>query len=195
MLLTKLSDLAGISIKHEANDVVNVTLAGGPLVTGVRAEGLTVDASSPSGVVIRWTKDNTVAAITGGTAGGQLSVINDIVPRYLSGIDGVADEPARHGERNPREHRRVDPGGCTGPVVDPRPLVRADAERQRPVTVSVAGANWTDNPAALQTALQNAIDTAIGGAPGQVVATVTQPGGAGTPLSVLDRGCRGAPTP
>src|SRR5262249_19040845 len=53
-----------------------------------------------------------------------------------------------------------------------------------PVTVSVNGANWTDNAAALQTALQTALDTALGGAPGQVVATVTQPGGARSPLQV-----------
>ncbi|HZP31084.1 MAG TPA: flagellar hook-associated protein FlgK [Acidimicrobiia bacterium] len=184
VLLTKLSDLAGITVKHEANDVVNVILSGGPLVTGVRAESLALDASSPSSVVVRWTKDNTVATVTGGTAGGDISVVNDIVPRYLAGLDGVATKLR---DTVNAVHAAI--GGTVAAAAQDQSATAAlsfalTLNGSAPVTVSLAGANWTDDPATLQTALQNALDTALGGAPGQVVATVTQSGGPGTPLSV-----------
>jgi flagellar hook-associated protein 1 FlgK len=184
VLLTKLADLAGITVTHHANDIVDVTLAGGPLVTGVRSESLTLDTSAPSGVVVRWTKDNTVAAVTGGTAGGEIAVINDIIPRYLSGLDNVAT--------NLRDtvngvHSAIGgtlAAGAQDQSATPALSFSLALNGGAAATVSVVGANWTDNPAALQTALQNAIDTALGGAPGQVVASVTQPGGPGSPLSI-----------
>ena len=188
VMLSKLSDLAGITVKHEANDVVNVILSGGPLVTGVRAEALTLDASTPSNVAVRWAKDNTLAVVKGGTAGGELSVINDIVPRYLSGIDAIATNLR---DTVTTVHAAIGgtvPAAAQDQSSTPALSFQLTLNGSAPVSVNVAGANWTDNPAALQTALQNAIDTALGGAPGQVVATVTQSGGPGTPLQVSIKG-------
>ena len=181
LLANHVAELTGATIRNTDYGQIDIALAGTQLVTGNRAQALSLDTSG-SPVVIRWVKDNFPATVTTGTAGGKLDAINTTLPGYLVDLDTIAlqlrdDVNALHagitGDIAATDQNQSTAGNLTFDV---------KLNGGGFTTVTVAGADWSDvgGAAALQTAMQTAIDTAVGAGN----ATVTVTGGAGSPLAV-----------
>jgi flagellar hook-associated protein FlgK len=181
LLVQKLAELAGTTIRPSEYGQVNVFLGGTQLVGDDIASRLLLDTSGAT-AVIRWEKDGFPATVTAGAAGGKLEAVNTTLPGYLADLDTIAvklrdDVNALH-------------GAITGEIAAAdRDLSGAGALQfdlalngGAYATVSVAGADWSGagGAAALQAAVQAAVDAAIGAGS----ATVTVTGAAGAPLAV-----------
>jgi flagellar hook-associated protein FlgK len=156
-------------------------LSGTALVQEDSASALTVDTSGPA-AVLRWANDNSAAAVTSGKAGGELDAINGTIPNYLAKLDNVATTL--------RDEVNQLHGTIGGSLAVGSQDQSAAGNLQFDValdnggfsTVTLAGADWSGagGAATLQTALQTAVDTAVGAGN----ATVTVSGGNGSPLSI-----------
>jgi len=181
LLVGKLADAVGATIRPAEFGQVNLYIGGSQLVSEDRSEALLLDTSGTP-VVIRWQKDNFPASVSSGTAGGKLEAINTTLPGYLTDLDAVAvklrdDVNALH-------------AGITGSIAPAARDQSAAGNLQFDVSlnggsfaaVTVAGADWSGagGAAALQATLQAAVDAAIGAGN----ATVTVSGAAGQPLAV-----------
>ena len=181
LLVEKLAAKIGATIRPSEFGSVNVFVNGTALVNGGHAEALEVDTSGAS-VVVRWQKDNFPATITAGDAGGLLEVVNVKYPAYLADLDTIAlrlrdDVNALH-------------AGTAGSIAATSRDQSAAGSLDFQIalnggaftTVNVAGADWSGagGAAALQTALQAAIDGGIGAG----AATVSVVGAVGAPLTI-----------
>jgi len=181
LLANQISEESGATLRAGEFNQVNVMLNGTALVQGETSTALTVDTSG-TGAVLRWTTDNSAARVTSGKAGGELDAINATIPNYLSKVDSVATTL--------RDAVNQVHGAIAGSLAVADQDQSATATLKFDValdngsfaTVSVAGADWSGagGAAALQTALQTAVDATIGA--GNATATVS--GGAGTPLTI-----------
>jgi flagellar hook-associated protein 1 FlgK len=181
LLANKLAELSGGSIRSTDFGQVNVTVGGTAIVEGEHAQHVSLDTSG-SPVVLRWTSTNAIVAATSGTAGGQLTALNSTIPGYISKLDNVATTL--------RDSVNFLHGAISGGLTTTAQNQSAAGNLSFDVsldgggftTVTVAGADWSGagGAAALQTALQSAIDAAVGG--GNATATVT--GGNGSPMQI-----------
>ncbi len=181
LLANQISEASGATLRAGDFNQVNVMLNGTALVQGDTSSALTVDTSG-TGAVLRWSNDNSVARVTSGKAGGELTAINATIPSYLSKIDSVATTL--------RDSVNQVHGAIAGSLAVAAQDQSATATLKFDValdngsfaTVSVAGADWSGagGAAALQTALQTAVDAAVGA--GNATATVS--GGGGTPFTI-----------
>jgi flagellar hook-associated protein 1 FlgK len=88
-ILTKLSDLVGITVQPTASNGVAVLVGGSALVRDNTTQTLQVDDTG-NPVQLRWDDDNNpltvtdgqVVKITGGDASGQMDLINTDIPKY-----------------------------------------------------------------------------------------------------------------
>jgi flagellar hook-associated protein 1 len=180
-LANQLATEVGATITPSDHGQINLSISGTPLVSGNTTNALVADTSQPQ-VVVRWQKDNFPASITGGQIGGMLSTVNQVIPQYMSGIDAVATQL--------RDQVNGFQSAIGGQLATGAQDQSAAGNLQFQValngggyqTVTVAGADWSGagGAAALQTALQTAIDGAVGA--GNSAVTVT--GGAGQPMSI-----------
>jgi len=181
LLANELARMIGATIRPGKWGQVSLYVGGTPLVTEGHAEALQLDAGG-SPVVIRWVKDGFAASVSSGTAGGKLEAVNTTFPAYLADLDTIATRL--------RDDVNALHGSITGsiPAASRDQSAAGNLEFQIAlnnggyVTVTVAGADWSGagGAAALQSALQAAVDAAIGGG----AATVTVTGAVGEPLSV-----------
>ncbi len=181
LLADQLATKVGGTVRAGQYDSVNVFVNGTALVNQGNSEPMSLDMSGPSAVV-RWTHDNYPATITSGDAGGLLDVINARIPTYQGNLDVIANQL--------RDDVNGVAGAMGGSLATTAQNQSASGNLQFQVslgggafaTATVAGADWSGvgGAAALQTALQNAVDTAIGAGS----ATVTVTGGNGSPLAV-----------
>jgi flagellar hook-associated protein 1 FlgK len=181
LLANQISEASGATLRAGDFNQVNVMLNGTALVQGETSTALSVDTSG-TGAVLRWTTDNSAARVTSGKAGGELNAINATIPNYLSKVDSVATTL--------RDAVNQVHGAIAGSLAVADQDQSATATLKFDValdngsfaTVSVVGADWSGagGAAALQTALQTAVDATIGA--GNATATVS--GGAGTPLTI-----------
>jgi len=180
LLANKLAELSGGTLRSDQFNQVNVVLGGTNLVQQDKAQHLLLDTSGAT-AVLRWVNSNAIAAVTSGTAGGQLTAANTTIPGYMTQLDTVATTF--------RDEVNSLQGGITGSL-DPAHQDQSAAgnlsfnlslDGGAATAVTVAGADWSGagGAAALQTALQTALDSALGS--GASTATVT---GSGTGLSV-----------
>jgi flagellar hook-associated protein 1 FlgK len=188
LLANKLAELTGGSIRNLDYGQVQVTVAGTPIVgAATTAQHLTLNTSA-SPITVRWQTTNTVAGITSGKAGGELTAINSTIPAYKTRLDQVATTlrdtvnqviAPISGTLAPAQQDQSLSGNLTFKMA-----VNGGAYQ----TVTVAGADWSGagGAAALQTALQNAIDTAIGG--GRAAVTILGGNGADMTISVANVG-------
>lgn len=196
LLVSQLSDRIGVRVRQADNGMVDVFVEGGTIVRGDVVETLYVDTSGAT-VDVRWTKDGYAANSATGDVGGLLSSINDIVPRYLYGANttwGAADtapglDDIAYQLMTAVNGLHASVGGSIVAAQQDQSAAgvlsfQLSLNGAPNVTVNLAGADWTDDAATLGASLQAAVDAAVGGPPGQVVATVSQPGGAGTALEV-----------
>ena len=89
VLINKLSDTVGITVKPKEGGGVDIFVGGTALVRDNVAEALAVDDSADP-VGLRWVKDGYPSSVSGGTVAGLLKGVNDVIPRYLTQLDGVA---------------------------------------------------------------------------------------------------------
>jgi flagellar hook-associated protein 1 FlgK len=182
LLLSKLSDKLNISIRQGPNETVDVLVNGTSLVSNNTSNDLVLDTSG-SNAVVRWVKDGYPAAVNSGEMGGLLNDVNGLIPRYKSGLDTIANTLV--------STVNAAQSAITGTVAVGSQDLSGAGNLQFGLTlngtsygnVTVVGADWSGatGAASLQTALQNAINTATGST-NAVVATVT--GGNGAPLQV-----------
>ena len=181
LLANQISEASGASLRSGDFNQVNVMLGGTALVQEDNAASLTVDTTGP-GAVLRWSTDNSAASVTSGKAGGELDAINGTIPSYIAKLDNVATTL--------RDQVNQLHGSISGSLAVADQNQTAAGNLQFNValdngafaTVTVAGADWSGagGAAALQAALQGAVDTAVGA--GNATATVS--GGNGAPLTI-----------
>jgi len=158
-----------------------VMLSGTALVQEDTATGLNVDTSGAN-VVVRWATDGSAAQVTSGKAGGELDAINATIPNYIAKLDTVATTL--------RDQVNAVHGTIAGSIPTANQDQSASGNLSFDIgldnggftTVTVPGADWSGagGAAALQAALQGAVDTAVGAGN----ATVNVAGGAGSPLTI-----------
>ncbi len=181
LLVEQLATKVGATIRPGEYGSVNVFVNGTALVADELSESLEVDTSGPS-VVVRWANDQFPATISGGDAGGLLEVVNVKLPGYLADLDTVAlrlrdDVNAVHSGSGGSIAAATRDQGAAGSL-----QFQLALDGGAMTTVSLTGADWSGagGAAALQAALQSAVDTAIGAGN----ATVTVAGALGEPLTV-----------
>ena len=181
LLANKLAAASGGTVRNFEYGQVSVVINGTALVQENHTNHLTVD-SSGSPVVLRWAVGGAAADVTSGTAGGKLNVINSTVPAYIARMDSVATtlrdqvngvHAAMGGDIAVGSQDLSTAGNLTFRVA-----LNTGAFQ----TVTIAGADWSGagGAAALQTAMQSAIDAAIGAGN----ATVAVTGGNGSALAI-----------
>jgi flagellar hook-associated protein FlgK len=187
LLANKLAEISGTGIRSIDFGQVNVTVGGTALVEGEHAQHVSLDTSG-SPVVLRWVSTNSIVAATSGTVGGQLTALNTTIPSYVSKLDNVATTLRDsvnflHGSISGELTTTAQDQSTAGNLKFDLSL-----DGGAFTTVTVAGANWSGagGAAALQTALQNAINAAVGA--GNVTATVTGGNGAPIEISVVPAG-------
>jgi len=171
-LAQQLAQLTGATIQQGQNNQVTVSLGGLNLVEGNQTQALQLDTSGPS-AVLRAAQGGFAVTVPSGQAGGMLNDINTVLPGYVTKLDGVATT------------LRDQVNDVMSPISG---TIAASATNQSAAgslqfglsldggafsTVSVAGADWSaaGGAAALQSALQAAVNTAVGA--GNATATVT----------------------
>jgi flagellar hook-associated protein 1 FlgK len=171
-LAQTLAQLTGATIQGGPNNQITVSLGGLNLVALNQSQALALDTSGPT-AVLRAAQGGFAVNVTSGQAGGMLNDINTVIPGYLSQLDGVATTL--------RDQVNGVMSGLSGSLAATARDQSAAGTLQFQVgldggafaTVSVAGADWSGagGAAALQTAIQNALNTAIGA--GNATASVT----------------------
>jgi flagellar hook-associated protein 1 FlgK len=90
-LIGKVAERTGVTVQDGEQGSVNVFVDGTALVRGDRTQGLKVNVDASGGTTVAWTLDNRVAHV-GGSTGGMLATVNDIIPRYQAQLDAVANQ-------------------------------------------------------------------------------------------------------
>ncbi len=97
VLVMKLADQVGATVRHKDDGVLDVIVGGMTLVAGSRASRLEVaGATAPDPAAIAADPPRIVTANgnytvrADGAAGGQLTALNKILPDYLKALDGIA---------------------------------------------------------------------------------------------------------
>ncbi|SDF09820.1 flagellar hook-associated protein 1 FlgK [Blastococcus fimeti] len=99
VLVMKLADQVGATVRPREGGVVDVVVGSVTLVSGGSASKLAVEGSidprdpgdGPPRIV---TGNGSLPVTVGGTAGGQLHALNSIIPTYRAELDGIADQLA-----------------------------------------------------------------------------------------------------
>ncbi len=177
----KLAELSGATLHTTEFGQVNVVLNGTALAQEDHSADILLDTSG-STVVFRFTRDNSLADVRSGKAGGQLEAVNVTIPSYITSLDAVATSL--------RDQVNTLHGAIAGSLAASATDQSATGNLQFDLsldggafaTTTIAGADWSGAGAAatLQTALQASVDAAIGVGN----ATVNVTGGAGNPLAV-----------
>jgi flagellar hook-associated protein 1 FlgK len=181
LLANQLSEASGATLRAGDFNQVNVVLNGTGLVQGESAASLSLDTTG-AGAALRWSSDNSIASVTSGKAGGELDAINGTIPAYIAKLDAVATTLR---DQVNQVHSAI--GGSIA-VADQNQTAAGNLkfdiglDNGAFATVTIAGADWSGagGAAALQAALQGAVNTAVGVGN----ATVTVSGGNGSPLTV-----------
>ena len=95
-LVSKLAEEVGVTVRPgDVDGTVDVFVGGTALVRGASANPLKMDVGTdPAQTVhVTWASDGYPAGVSG-SAGGLLSGVNDVIPRYRSGLQAVAQQLA-----------------------------------------------------------------------------------------------------
>src|SRR2546423_2503274 len=92
-MISKMAEQVGVTVRPGENGTTDVYVGGTAIVRGARAVALKVDVGSDPAQTVRvtWSDDSYPAGIAG-SAGGMLSAVNDVIPRYRSGLATVAQQ-------------------------------------------------------------------------------------------------------
>jgi len=95
-LVSKLAAEVGVTVRPgDVDGTIDVFVGGTALVRGASANPLTMDVGTdPAQTVhVTWANDSYPAGVTGST-GGLLSGVNDVIPRYRTGLQTVEQQLA-----------------------------------------------------------------------------------------------------
>ncbi|HVW32751.1 MAG TPA: flagellar hook-associated protein FlgK [Acidimicrobiia bacterium] len=94
-LISQLADQVGVTIQNGDHGQVDVYIGGTALVRGPKVSNLQVEVGTDPAqtVKVTWADDDYPAGVSG-SAGGLLSAINDVIPRYRDGLKAVAQQLA-----------------------------------------------------------------------------------------------------
>jgi flagellar hook-associated protein 1 FlgK len=94
-LIARMAEQAGVTVRPAEGGMVNVFVGGTAIVRGTQVSPLQVEVGTDPAQTVRvtWAADNYPAGVAG-SAGGLLSGINDVVPRYRDGLAAVAQQVA-----------------------------------------------------------------------------------------------------
>jgi flagellar hook-associated protein 1 FlgK len=92
-LISKMAEQVGVTVRPGDGGTIDVFVGGTAIVRGSRAVPLKVDVGTDPAQTVRvtWADDSYPAGVTG-SAGGLLSAVNDVIPRYRSGLAAVAQQ-------------------------------------------------------------------------------------------------------
>jgi flagellar hook-associated protein 1 len=91
LLVSKLADTIGITVKPANGGAVDVLVGGTALVRGTTAQTLDVREGANGVVTVNWSKDGYPATVSGGAMAGLQMSVNSTIPHYLTALDGVAN--------------------------------------------------------------------------------------------------------
>jgi flagellar hook-associated protein 1 FlgK len=181
LLVNQLAELSGATVRQGDFGQVNVFLSGSALVQDDHTTALALNASGVP-VVINWTNTGSQAAVTSGKAGGELNAVNSTIPSYIANLNSVATTL--------RDEVNALHGSISGSIATTAQDQTAAGTLSFDVavdggaftTITINGADWSGagGDVALQSALQAALDTALGAGN----ATATAVGGSGSALDV-----------
>lgn len=89
LLISKLADQVGVTVRPGEAGAVDVFVGGTALVRATRAESLQV-SDTGGAAAVEWVKDGLPATVNGRVA-GMIDTANDIVPRYRAEIASIAE--------------------------------------------------------------------------------------------------------
>ena len=89
LLISKMSDTLGISIRPAEGGAVDVFVGGTAIVRSSDANALEVRETAGT-VSIHWSKDGYPAAVSGGSSSALLRGVNDTIPRYRQQLDAIS---------------------------------------------------------------------------------------------------------
>jgi flagellar hook-associated protein 1 FlgK len=94
-LIAQMAEQAGVTIRPGENGTVSVFIGGTAIVRGTQVSPLRVEVGTDPAQTVRvvWAADSYPAGVAG-SAGGLLSGVNDVIPRYRDGLDAVAQQVA-----------------------------------------------------------------------------------------------------
>jgi flagellar hook-associated protein 1 FlgK len=97
LLASELATMVGGTTREGEHGTVDVFVGGSALVRGDRAAQLAVTPGGPTtpdvgfaSMSVTWQPSGTEAAVSSGEVAGLLKGVNDILPRFVSQLDGVA---------------------------------------------------------------------------------------------------------
>jgi flagellar hook-associated protein 1 FlgK len=92
-LISQMAEQVGVTIRPGDAGTIDVYVGGTAIVRGSRAVPLKVDVGTDPAQTVRvtWADDSYPAGVTG-SAGGLLTAVNDVIPRYRSGLAAVAQQ-------------------------------------------------------------------------------------------------------
>ena len=95
LLISQLAEQVGVTVRPAENGQMDVFVGGTALVRGTRANPLQVEVGTDPAQTVRvtWASDSYPAGVAG-QAGGLLSGVNDVIPRYANGLATAAQELA-----------------------------------------------------------------------------------------------------
>ena len=94
-LVAQLAEQVGVTVQNGDHGQIDVFIGGTALVRGTQAAALKVDVGTDPAQTVRvtWADDNYPAGVSG-SAGGLVSAVNDVIPRYRAGLAAVAQQLA-----------------------------------------------------------------------------------------------------
>jgi flagellar hook-associated protein 1 FlgK len=88
-LVDELAQQVGITVRTGSSNQVDIYIGGTSLVRGATASALTVDTTG--GVIsVRRQSDSLPVTLTGGSVGGLLDAVNNVIPKHQAALDAVA---------------------------------------------------------------------------------------------------------
>lgn len=91
LLLERIVAKVGGTVRHEEDGTATLLVGGTALVRGSTAATLRVDEAGDGTRTVVWTLDGRAAPM-GGEASGRLHVVNELIPRYLTDVAGMAQQ-------------------------------------------------------------------------------------------------------
>jgi flagellar hook-associated protein 1 FlgK len=95
LLVSQLAEQIGVTVRPGEDGQIDVFAGGTAIVRGTRAAPLQVEVGTDPAQTVRvtWASDSYPAGV-GGKAGGLLSGVNDVIPRYANGLAAAAQDLA-----------------------------------------------------------------------------------------------------
>ncbi|HEV7862725.1 MAG TPA: flagellar hook-associated protein FlgK [Acidimicrobiia bacterium] len=93
LLIAQMAEQVGVTVRPGENGNLDVFVGGTAIVRGTRAAPLKLEVGTDPAQTVRvaWSADSYPAGVTG-SAGGLLSAVNDVIPRYRNGLAAVAQQ-------------------------------------------------------------------------------------------------------